>query len=69
MNVDDLTVDISPEIEIKAAPGSAFRNMIAGLSTIMGGDGKLQALTQEQRPGRAGFRPLALGHVQPCGLL
>ena len=39
MNVDDLTVDISQEIEIKAAPGTVYRNMIAGLSTIMGGDG------------------------------
>ena len=41
MNVDELTLDISQEIEIKAAPGSVFRNMIAGLSAIMGGDGKL----------------------------
>lgn len=69
MNVDDLTVDISQEIEIKAAPGSVFRNMIAGLSTIMGGDGKLMELTMEEWPGGRWFRDLGNGQGHLWGFV
>ena len=38
MNVDELTFDVSQEVEIKAAPGTVYKNMITQLSQIMGGE-------------------------------
>ena len=69
MNVNDLTVDISQEIEIKAAPGTVYRNMIAGLSTIMGGDGKLMEFTMEEWPGGRWFRDLGNGQGHLWGFV
>ena len=36
MNVDELTFDVSQEVEIKAAPGTVYKNMITELSQIIG---------------------------------
>ena len=63
--LEDLTLDVTQEIEIKAAPGTVFRNMIAGLSHIMGGDGKAMDFTLEEWPGGRWFRDLgnSQGHL------
>jgi hypothetical protein len=65
MTLDDLTLDISQELEIKAAPGGVYRSMIAQLGRIMGGDGKPMSLVLEEWPGGRWFRDLgnAQGHL------
>src|SRR5262249_24326425 len=69
MNVADLTVVISKEIEIKAAAGTVFRNMIGQLSRIMGGDGNLMELTLEEWPGGRWFRDLGNGQGHLWGFV
>ena len=69
MNLDDLTLSISQEIEIKAAPGSVYRNMIAQLSHIMGGDGKAMDFTLEEWPGGRWFRDLGNGQGHLWGFV
>jgi hypothetical protein len=69
MNLADLTIDISQEIEIKAAPGTVYRNMIAQLSRIMGGDGKEMVLTMEEWPGGRWFRDLGNGQGHLWGFV
>jgi len=65
MNLDDLTLDITQEIEIKAAPGTAFRSMIAQLCQIPTGDGSAMGLVLEEWPGGRWFRDLgnSQGHL------
>jgi uncharacterized protein YndB with AHSA1/START domain len=65
MDLNDLTLDITQEIEIKAAPGTVFRSLTAGLSHIMGGDGKAMDFTLEEWPGGRWFRDLgnSQGHL------
>ena len=72
MNVADLTVDISQEIEIKAAPGTVYRNMIAQLSSDHGrrwkidgaDDGRMAGRSLVSRPGQRPGSPLGFcaGH-------
>jgi hypothetical protein len=69
MDLADLTIDISQEIEIKAAPGTVYRNMIAQLSRIMGGDGKEMVLTMEEWPGGRWFRDLGNGQGHLWGFV
>jgi hypothetical protein len=69
MNLDDLTLSITQEIEIKAAPGSVYRNMIAGLSHIMGGDGKAMDFMLEEWPGGRWFRDLGNGQGHLWGFV
>src|ERR1700746_1724045 len=63
--IEDLTLDVTQEIEIKAAPGTVFRNLVAGLSHIMGGDGNAMDFTLEEWPGGRWFRDLgnSQGHL------
>jgi hypothetical protein len=65
MNLNDLTLDITQEIEIKAAPGTAFRSMIAQLCEIPAGDGNAMSLVLEEWPGGRWFRDLgnSQGHL------
>jgi hypothetical protein len=65
MTIEDLTLDVTQEIEIKAAPGTVFKNLIAGLSHIMGGDGNAMDFTLEEWPGGRWFRDLgnSQGHL------
>jgi len=65
MDLNDLTLDLTQEIEIKAAPGTVFRSLTAGLSHIMGGDGKAMDFTLEEWPGGRWFRDLgnSQGHL------
>jgi uncharacterized protein YndB with AHSA1/START domain len=65
MDLNDLTLDITQEIEIKAAPGTVFRSLTVGLSHIMGGDGKAMDFTLEEWPGGRWFRDLgnSQGHL------
>lgn len=69
MNISDLTVDITQEIEINAAPGTVFRSMIGQLSSIMGGDGKQMELTLEEWPGGRWFRDLGNGQGHLWGFV
>jgi len=69
MKLDELTLDVSQEIEIKAAPGTVFRSMIAGLSHIMGGDGIAMDLTLEEWPGGRWFRDLGNGQGHLWGFV
>jgi uncharacterized protein YndB with AHSA1/START domain len=70
MNLDELTFDVSQEVEIKAAPGTVFKNMTKQLSEIVGGDEKPMHLMLEEWPGGRWFRDLGngqghlWGHVQ-----
>jgi uncharacterized protein YndB with AHSA1/START domain len=65
MELNDLTLEVTQEIEIKAAPGTVFRSLTAGLSHIMGGDGKAMDFTLEEWPGGRWFRDLgnSQGHL------
>ena len=69
MNLDDLTLDISQELEIKAAPGNVFRSMTTQLAQIMGGDGKAMHFTLEERPGGRWFRDLGNGQGHLWGFV
>ena len=68
MNLDELTFDVSQEIEIKAAPGTVYKNMIAQLSQIMGGDEKPMNFVLEEWPGGRWFRDLGNGQGHFWGL-
>ena len=69
MNVDELTFDVSQEIEIKAAPGTVYKNMIAQLSQIMGGDEKPMNFVLEEWPGGRWFRDLGNGQGHLWGFV
>jgi hypothetical protein len=64
--IEDLTLDITQEIEIKAAPGDTFRSMIAQLSQMRPNpDADSMNLVLEQWPGGRWFRDLgnSQGHL------
>lgn len=61
-SLEDLTLDVSQELEIKAPVGDVYRCMIHEISHIMGGDGKAMDLVLEEWPGGRWFRDL--GHGQ-----
>lgn len=69
MNLDELTFDVSQEVEIKAAPGTVFRNMTSQLSEIMGGDEKPMNFVLEEWPGGRWFRDLGNGQGHLWGLV
>jgi hypothetical protein len=69
MNLDELTFDVSQEIEIKAAPGTVYKNMITQLSQIMGGDEKPMNFVLEEWPGGRWFRDLGNGQGHFWGLV
>lgn len=69
MNMDELTLDISQEIEIKAAPGTVFKNMTTQLSQIMGGDEKPMNFVLEEWPGGRWFRDLGNGQGHLWGFV
>ena len=43
-SLEDLTLDLTQELEIKAPVGDVYRSMIEQISHIMGGDGKAMDL-------------------------
>jgi hypothetical protein len=65
MKLEDLTMDITQEIEIKAAPGDVFHRMIGQLGDLPTGDGKTMPLVLEEWPGGRWFRDLgnSQGHL------
>jgi hypothetical protein len=69
MNLNDLTLDIAQEIEIKAATGDVFRSMATELGQIMGGDGKSMHLVLEEWPGGRWFRDLGNGQGHLWGFV
>ena len=69
MNLDELTFDVSQEVEIKAAPGTVYKNMITQLSQIMGGDEKPMNFVLEEWPGGRWFRDLGNGQGHFWGLV
>ena len=69
MNLDELTLDITQEIEIKAAPGTVFKNMTTQLSQIMGGDEKPMNFVLEEWPGGRWFRDLGNGQGHLWGFV
>jgi hypothetical protein len=69
MNLDELTFDVSQEIEIKAAPGTVFKNMTTQLSQIMGGDEKPMNFVLEEWPGGRWFRDLGNGQGHLWGFV
>ena len=69
MNLDDLTFDVSQEIEIKAAPGTVFKHMTSQLSQIAGGDEKPMDFVLEEWPGGRWFRDLGNGQGHFWGLV
>jgi Activator of Hsp90 ATPase homolog 1-like protein len=69
MNLNDLTLDIAQEIEIKAATGDVFRSMATELGQIVGGDGKSMHLVLEEWPGGRWFRDLGNGQGQLWGFV
>jgi hypothetical protein len=69
MNLDELTLDLSQELEIKAAPGAVYRSMITQLGRIMGGDGKPMSLILEEWPGGRWFRDLGNGQGHLWGFV
>jgi activator of Hsp90 ATPase-like protein len=67
MTLDDLTLDVSQEIEVKAATGDVFRAMLSRLADQMAPpqDGKSLQLVLEAWPGGRWFRDLGnqQGHL------
>jgi hypothetical protein len=62
----DLTLDITQEVEIKAAVGDVYRSMIVRLTSEMtGGEDKPMPLVLEEWPGGRWFRDLGnqQGHL------
>ena len=69
MKLDDLTLDLSQELEIKAAPGDVFRSLAGQLAAIPGGDGKSMQLVLESWPGGRWFRDLGNGQGHLWGFV
>jgi uncharacterized protein YndB with AHSA1/START domain len=66
MNLSDLTLDITQELMIKAAPGDVFRSLLKRLADEMSNpDGKSMSLVIEPWPGGRWFRDLGdqQGHL------
>ena len=69
MKLDDLTLDVTQEVEIKAATGDVYRSMIEQLSALPSQDGKSMQLTLEQWPGGRWFRDLGNGQGHLWGFV
>jgi Activator of Hsp90 ATPase homolog 1-like protein len=71
MNIDDLTLDVSQEVEIKAAQGDVFRTMLDRLAENFAPppDGKSLQLVLEQWPGGRWFRDLGNGQGHLWGFV
>jgi hypothetical protein len=71
MTIDDLTLDISQEIEIKAAQGDVFRTILDRLAENFAtpSDGKSLQLVLEQWPGGRWFRDLGNGQGHLWGFV
>jgi hypothetical protein len=70
MNLDELTLDISQEVEIKAAQGDVFRSMLDQLSAMAPqSDSKPMDMVLEQWPGGRWFRDLGNGQGHLWGLV
>jgi uncharacterized protein YndB with AHSA1/START domain len=69
MNLDELTFDVSQEVEIKAAPGTVFKNMTTQLAQIVGGDEKPMNFVLEEWPGGRWFRDLGNGQGHLWGFV
>lgn len=66
MTLDDLTLDISQEVSIKAAPGDVFRSLLKRLAEENDTqDGKAMTMVLEAWPGGRWFRDLGdqQGHL------
>ena len=69
-NLQDLTLDVSQAIEISAAPGDVFRNLILRLSEQNSTpDNKPMPMVLEQWPGGRWFRDLGDGHGHLWGFV
>ena len=69
MKLDDLTLDVTQEVEIKAATGDVYRSTIEHLSALPSQDGKSMQLTLEQWPGGRWFRDLGNGQGHLWGFV
>jgi hypothetical protein len=69
MNLDELTLDISQELEIKAAQGDVFRSMLNQLSAMAPQPDKPMDMVLEQWPGGRWFRDLGNGQGHLWGLV
>jgi hypothetical protein len=69
MNLDDLKLDVTQEIEIQAAPGDVFRSTLTQLAEIAGGDSKPMNFVLEQWPGGRWFRDLGNGQGHLWGFV
>lgn len=70
MELADLTLDITQEIEIKAAPGDTFRSIVAQLSEMRPNpDADSMHLVLEQWPGGRWFRDLGNGQGHLWGFI
>jgi Activator of Hsp90 ATPase homolog 1-like protein len=71
MNIDELTLDVSQEVEIKAAQGDVFRTMLTHLAEQMAPppDGKSLQLVLEPWPGGRWFRDLGNGQGHLWGFV
>lgn len=68
-SLEELTLDITQELEIKAPTGDVYRSTIEELSHIMGGDGKAMDFVLEEWPGGRWFRDLGHGQGHLWGLV
>ena len=70
MNLDQLTLDISQELEIKAAQGDVFRSMLDQLAAMAPQtDSKPMDMVLEQWPGGRWFRDLGNGQGHLWGFV
>jgi hypothetical protein len=71
MTLDELTLDVSQEIEIKAAQGDVYRTMLDRLAENMAPppDGKALQLVLEAWPGGRWFRDLGNGQGHLWGFI
>jgi hypothetical protein len=68
--IDDLTLDITQEIEIKAAPGDTFRAMLGQLADIRPRpDADSMNMVLEEWPGGRWFRDLGQGQGHLWGFV
>ena len=69
-NLQELTLDVSQTIEINAAPGDVFRNLISRLTELNStGDNKPMPMVLEQWPGGRWFRDLGSGQGHLWGFV
>jgi hypothetical protein len=70
VNLDELTLDISQELEINAAQGDVFRSMLEQLATMAPqADSKPMGMVLEQWPGGRWFRDLGNGQGHLWGFV